>query len=200
MLTGCLDDVCIHTMPCGGRETFHGDPGQAARARPGWAGGVSVGAGPSGTVPNPPTSARRCCWRSCALPSAQPTRPPSTSFTTCWPAPTAPCGELGGVRARPLARGVSRVSHTGPILAFIPTGLSFTSTTWQRTMSSASHPSPRLLLWGWVGGCVGAMGFPGPFGCNGRQSRAPTPMAPVALRSRRKSRRRPSSSTSSRLP
>lgn len=46
---------------------------------------------------------------------------------------------------------VSGASPTGPIVVFIPAGLSFTSTTWQRTTSSASCPPPRLLLWGAVG-------------------------------------------------
>lgn len=159
MLTGCLGDVCIHTMPCrvGRLSCLCGDPGQAARMRLGWAGEVLLGAEPLGMVPNSPTSIRRCCWRSCASLSARPTRPPSTSSTTCWPALTAPCGELGGgggARSRSLAQGVSGVSHVGPISVFIPAGLSFISTTWQRTTSSASHPSPRSLRSGWGGAAV----------------------------------------------
>lgn len=108
MLTGCLGDVCIHTMPCrvGRLSCLCGDPGQAARMRLGWAGEVLVGAEPLGMVPNSPTSIRRCCWRSCASLSARPTRPPSTSSTTCWPALTAPCGELGG--------GGGKVTVPGP--------------------------------------------------------------------------------------
>lgn len=47
--------------------------------------------------------------------------------------------------------GVSGTSPMGLILVFIPAGLSFTSTTWQRTMSSASCPPARLLPWGAVG-------------------------------------------------
>lgn len=47
--------------------------------------------------------------------------------------------------------GVSGTSLMEPIVVFIPAGLSFTSTTWQRTMSSASCPPPRLLPWGAVG-------------------------------------------------
>lgn len=44
--------------------------------------------------------------------------------------------------------GFSGTSPMGPIVVFIPAGLSFTSTTWQRTMSLASCRPPRLLLWG----------------------------------------------------
>lgn len=97
---GCLGDVCIHMVPCSGRDTTPWGPwaGSKDEAGVGWV--VSVGAGHLGTVPNSPTSARHCCWRSCAWPGARPTRPPSMSSTTCWPALTAPCGELGE-RARP---------------------------------------------------------------------------------------------------
>lgn len=101
MFTCHLDNVCIRTMPCSGCEIpmspwgpWAGNRDEAVR--PGWAGGVLVVARPLGTVPNLPISARRCCWRSCVSPGVRPTSPPSTSSTTCWPAPTVPCGELGG--------------------------------------------------------------------------------------------------------
>lgn len=67
----------------------------------------------------------------------------------------------GGARAWPLAWGLGGVSHTGPISVFIPAGLSFTSTTWQRTTSSALRPSPRSLPWG-CGGCCGGDRVPWP--------------------------------------
>lgn len=200
MLTGCLGDVCIHTMPCrvGRLSCLCGDPGQAARMRLGWAGEVLVGAEPLGMVPNSPTSIRRCCWRSCASLSARPTRPPSTSSTTCWPALTAPCGELGGGGGKVTVpgpgglRGVPRGANLG--VYSCRTELHFNHLAENNVFGIA--PLSKVAAIGLGGG----LRFPGPFRYRGRQSRAPTPMAPIALHSQRKSRRRPSSSTSSRLP
>ena len=99
------------------------------------------------------------------MPGAQPTRPPSMFSTTCWPAPTAPCGECG-----PDGGSGGFYLHGDQPGGFLLTGLSCTSTTWQRTTSSASCPSPRsCVLWVWVGAAVGwgtwgEMGWPCPPG------------------------------------
>lgn len=71
--------------------------------------------------------------------------------TTCWPALTAPCGECGldGGSGGSYLRG----DQPG---GFLPTGLSCISTTWRRTTSLASCPSPRsCVLLVWVGAAVG---------------------------------------------